>query len=407
MGSEQNLNSRLTSSFAITPIVDLAPVMFFCLLGIFEPEFIRQVHPSLHVAFKMLQGLSYVIAVGSMFRWRRIPGIPVFVFGLMSAALLTRFLSPYPSVDSVWGIISQYTKVALSLSLIVYWVSSDARKFFGVASLLLFTLAVANLASEILYPNGLYMTGWTHVPCYVFGHKNMVVPAMIPGLICVAGYEGISVGRPRVLTGFYILLLLVNALLSHSSTALAVAALVLLLAITMRCFKGFSFGPVAVFAGESVAMILLVFFRIQEQFANLIFRLFKKSVTFSSRTEIWDRWIALFQDNPLVGVGNLPQELLRSVTKGVNAHETWLGILATGGLIRLSVYLVGAFALWRFMRPVKRNAVVRLGMVGLAAFAVVGLMEVMDMNGALFQSFAILEGYIAYCRLNKPSDSSI
>lgn len=406
MGSVQNRYSRLTPSFATTPIVDLAPVMFLCLLGIFEPEFIRQVHPSLHNLFKLLQRLSYLIAVASLFRWRRVPGILVFALGLMSTALLTQLLTAYPSIDSVWGIISQYIKIGLSLSLLVYWVSNDAGKFFGIASFLLASLALANLASEILRPDGLYMTGWTHVPCYVFGHKNMVVPAMIPGLICVAGYEGVSVGRPRALTGFYILLLILNALFSRSSTALAVVALVLLLAIVMRCFSGFSFGPVTVFTGETVAMILLVFLKVQEQFANLIFKLFKKSVTFSSRTEIWDKWVALFEESPIIGVGNLPQELLRSVTKGVNAHETWLGILATGGLIRLSVYLAGAFALWRFMRPVKRDAIVRLGMVGLAAFAVVGLMEAMDMNTALLQSLAVLEGYIAYCRFAEHPSSS-
>ena len=53
MDSDRIFYTLHASSLVTTPIVDLAPVMFICLLGIFEPEFIRQMHPSLHKVFKL------------------------------------------------------------------------------------------------------------------------------------------------------------------------------------------------------------------------------------------------------------------------------------------------------------------------------------------------------------------
>lgn len=398
---KRTYRSALHAAFAETAIVDLAPVMLICLLGIFEPEVIRQMHPSVHRVFKVCQYFGYGIAVVAVPRWRRIPGISMFMLGLMLSALMTKLLIESPSVDSVPSIISEYVKQALVLSLLVYWASCEARKFFGIAALLLTMLGVANLFAEIARPSGLYMTGWTHVPCYVFGHKNMIVPAMLPGFVCIAAYERIAKGRTRGLSGGYVLLLVANAAFSHSSTAFATSVLIVLLLLIARVYKGMYFGPITVFMGETVGMVLLVFLKIQERFSDLIYMLFEKTVTFSSRTDIWARWTDLIRSSPIFGVGNLNQELLRATTGGVNAHETWLGILATGGLVCLSVYLAGAIGLSRFMRPYKSDPVVRVGMVSLAAFAVVGLMEAMDMNGSLLQSVALLEGYIAYRRFSE------
>ena len=407
MDSDRISYSLRTSSLATTPIVDLAPVMFICLLGIFEPEFIRQVHPSLHKVFKLCMLFAYLVAVVSMFSWRRLPGVPLFVMGLMCCAIATRTLVDSPSIDSVAGIISQYVESGLVLALLVYWASSSPKKFFCIAASLSALIGLANLASELLRPNGLFMTGWTHVPCYVYGHKNMVVPSMLPGLICTAAYESVRGGRPRALTGLYVLLIVANAAFSHSSTALATAALLVGLIIVFKCVRGLSVGPLTVFAGETVCMILLVFLQVQQRFADLIFKLFGKTVTFSSRTDIWANWVVLFDRSPLLGVGNLPQELLRSLTRGVNAHEFWLGILATGGLVRLGTYLVGALALSCFLRPARRDAVVRLGMVALVGFAVVGLMEVLDMNMFLFQTIAFLEGYVVFRRSAKKASAAV
>lgn len=398
MNGVHNARSLRASSFATTPIVDLAPVMFLCLLGIFEPEFIRQVHPTLHKLFKLTMLFTYLVAVASMFSWRRLPGVSLFVMGLMCCAIATKVFIDSPSVDSIAGIVAQHVKTSLVLSLLVYWASSGPKKLFCTAALLSALFGMANLASEVLRPNGLYMTGWTHVPCYVYGHKNMVVPSMLPGLICTAAYESIRDGRPRVLTGLYVLLLVANAAFSHSSTALATAALILGAMAVLKCVRGLSIGPVMVFIGETVCMILLVFLRVQALFSDLIFKLFGKTVTFSSRTDIWANWVLLFDKSPILGVGNLPQELLRGLTKGVNAHEFWLGILATGGFVRLGTYLLGTLAFSHFLYPVRQDAVVRLGMITLMAFAVVGLMEVLDMNMSLFQTVAFLEGYVVFRR---------
>ena len=407
MDSDRIFHTLHASSLVTTPIVDLAPVMFICLLGIFEPEFIRQMHPSLHKVFKLFMLFTYLVAVISMFSWRRLPGAPLFVMGLMCCAIATKVLIDSPSIDSVTGIISQYVKTGLGLALMVYWASTSPKRFFCIAALLSASIGMANLASELLHPNGLFVTGWTHVPCYVYGHKNMVVPTMLPGLICTAAYESVRDGRPRTLTGLYVLLVVANAAFSHSSTALATAVLILGLIVFFKCVRGLSVGPLTVFAGETVCMILLVFLQIQQRFADLIFKIFGKTVTFSSRTEIWANWVVLFDKSPLLGVGNLPQELLRALTKGVNAHESWLCILATGGFVRLGAYLLGAMALSRFLRPVRHDAVVRLGMVALMAFAVVGLMEVLDMNGSLLQMIAVLEGYVVFRRSAKKARAAV
>lgn len=380
--------------WAECPLVFSPPLMLVILLGMFEPEIVIQMHPTLHSAFKAAVYGGYLVAAFSVLRWEKVPRTGLFVIALFASAVLSDSLARGFSWGVLESTVIDCAQMFLLCGLTVLWMRSCAKRFLGITSLLFVVLGVVNLGIEVLFPEGLYQAPWTHEPCFLFGHKNSVMTGMIPGLLTVGVWESISRRGKSSLTLAYLLLMLANVAASHSSTSMAAVAVLLVVYALYRTFPELPLTPTVVGVSGFLASVGLVFFQMQKYFDGVLGFLFGKTGDFSSRVLIWEKYVEFFLGSPLTGIGRMGSEALRFETGGVNAHNCLLSILSTGGVFRLVVYAVGLVSLGMAASPFLRDNGVRAFVLVLIAFAIYGLMETFDPSWYLIFSCAVLEGHL-------------
>ena len=114
------------------------------------------------------------------------------------------------------------------------------------------------------------------------------------------------------------------------------------------------------------------------------------SVTASARIEVWQRTLDLWRDSPLLGVGLGAFEVAFPMVETPelatviwrHAHNDWVELLATGGILALLLALAGCLAVIRRLhanlfggRDDERAAA---ALAGLGALSAVGLHELLD-----------------------------
>ena len=185
-----------------------------------------------------------------------------------------------------------------------------------------------------------------------------------------------------------------NVTLARSSTSFAAVFFASVLLLFVLVNGRIRICPSLLLIPSFLLSVLLLFNTIPGIFSNLIMSLFGKTVTFSGRTFIWAKTLSLLDSNLLFGIGSLPSELMRRLVGGVNAHSFLLGIMASGGFLRLLVYLLWVFCSVVAYRCSPKSLYERAPLVfGFACLAIVGLMENIDLTWCLLFYCVSLDVY--------------
>lgn len=86
--------------------------------------------------------------------------------------------------------------------------------------------------------------------------------------------------------------------------------------------------------------ILIVFLKIQNMFSYIIVDVLGKDLTFTGRTDVWNRAIEKILDHPILGYGDLDQLTELSVLGDVYCHNGFLELLFRGGIIQLTLFVI-------------------------------------------------------------------
>lgn len=379
------------TSFLNTPILCLTPVIFLAIVAFFEPEVLVQAHPSMHKLIRLGSYVSLIFGALSVLESKMATKTGIFLLFLTFSSLLAGQVSGFSQQSSQIDICLSFARVFLQCSLFRYWLNSCPRKFLYIGSVYFFVLCILNLIVEIACPSGLYQAPWTHEACFLFGHKNTSILGFLPGSFFIGLYDYFRSGRLRCPSFVYLALIFANVLLSRSSTSSAAVIMGFIFALCFALHRTNFLSPLGLFTGSFLISFFLIFVKIQSRFAGLIFSLFHKTVTFSGRTSIWERAYGIFEISPIVGCGTIASETMRSLIGGVNPHNFFLGILVSGGLLRLTVYVLFFVIMASWFSRIKMNPEALLFVFVFTVLAVVGLMENLDETWCLICSCLFLE----------------
>ena len=385
------------------PIMCLAPLIALVSLGVFEPDYLVQMRPSIHFLVRQFVNLGCLLGVVAVLSTKKPPLTCLFVVALCISAEASSISSPYSAGFDAAGVAITYLRYFLCSALFIFWMKECPMRLLFVLSLYFWMICALNLISEVAFPGGLYRAAWTHEPCYLLGHKNSILLALLPGLVSVGLRDVLKAGRSGWRTYLYMLVVLCNVAIAGSSTSTAAIVIALLLAFLYSSWPNIKLGIASICSLGIASSALIVFLKIQEGFAPLLFAVFHKGITFSSRAPIWDKFIALFDGNQILGVGVISNEVSRALTGGVNAHNMLLGVLMTGGLIRLMIYAAAVAIACITVRKYITDSGIRVFLLVLVCLAVLGLMEAFDASWSLLFICALFEGYC----LTAFSDSQI
>lgn len=262
---------------------------------------------------------------------------------------------------------------------------SAIGKVFGIYTYI-------SLGSFLLYPKGLYTSTtllWGNN--WFLGNKNQATPILLLGIICSL-YDSLMRKGKISLYSLSVIVCSVWYLIGVSSiTGILAAVLTLfIIGITFRWIvvdKIFSCKNIVL--GNMVLFILLVFVRIQnilDLLGNIILQL-GKTLTFSSRTYIWDQVLPLLQTSILWGHGVTSAEEYRNTfhyTWAVNLHSYYLQVLFEGGLLAFVLLfgymIVSAIYYDQYSRK-KESLIIKYGLM---SYLIASQMEVYGYISTIF-----------------------
>lgn len=372
------------------------------LIPYFEPTFNDERLPVVHGVFFLLKCLSAIVAVALMVRRQRLRKASC-VF--LCIAVFQLFLCGVTAVKG--GDVVNIAKASASVICMAYLVEVFVRenpdgliKALGVYFL---AYAAVTLVTTLLFPHGLYLAGgygaWdTNAVRYFAGHKNQLVPSLLPGyVICgVAWLRAGDAERSRRVTALaltvgYGVTMLVIALVADSVTSAIVSAL-LLVAIPLCRVSGVQRVPAAIWMVIVLVVDVLVSLLRVQNLGTWFVALLGRGTTLSGRTAIWDAAEQAIVREPIVGHGVLPDDAMRDALGGFQtAHNVFLTTAFYGGAVGIALLVA---CLLVAARELARNkgAVATFFALCIAAVLVNGIFESLGMGLTVLAFPLILAG---------------
>ena len=230
---------------------------------------------------------------------------------------------------------------------LVQYYSYDEKKILNILDTwkyIIFVLVLVDLASEILYPQGLYSSIYDSYNWFL-GYKTSRVLYSLP--MC-AMFFYTSLKRKRKISFNCWIVLLVAVYDAFLSQATAASVALLLCGFFTFLLKNKFFNKfIEKLANVKIFYIVyfaLTFMIVVSQSADLLgffASAFGKSTTFSGRTVIWLNCINSIISSKGMGVGYLTSDLFAEITnwsRGTNAHNQVLGLLVCGGIPAFIIY---------------------------------------------------------------------
>jgi len=258
-----------------------------------------------------------------------------------------------------------------------------------------------NLVTIIVYPNGLsrsYKEGvYQSFGRWFLGGENVIGAVSLPLSI----YGAVLYKKEkRFVYLFSVILSLGTVFWTNSATSIIggviVGAYIIIKTISdkVRANKeqtGKMILRVAILA-IIFLFILIVLLNGTNIFSGIISNIFHKNLTLSGRFYVWNRVIELIKQRPILGYGfNNSQDNL-GLIGNAHAHDYYLNILYTGGVLSLIVWLMMIIKTIRHALLNFGNEEVRLLSFGIIAFLFMFLTEVYDplyISGFYFMLFLL------------------
>ena len=326
----------------------------FVIVVLIEPAYIsEQLKGSIHQMFY----LSKYLAAGSalflyLIRRTRLNGLLVGCL-FFELALFFPTLLYNASLDN-WLKDCAYTVAFLFFLQVVMEI--DGEILLRALSVVLGIYVNLNTLSWLAYPDGLYRNNLGYQNCWFLGYDN-VAAVIIVVTIAVCLFRILLYRGKRVLWDWIVILSGVWFIfaLGVANAIVAVVFFFLLLAVTGNPGLRSRIGSARLIVlGMFGLFFLIQFFNVQQSNVfSFIFKLLKKSTTFSQRIFLWEKaWTDLADGSILLGFGvHDAAEYVRHFGKywNVHLHCYYLqalyegGILAFGALFGWIFYAAGIF----------------------------------------------------------------
>ena len=233
-------------------------------------------------------------------------------------------------------------------------VRTGRRAFLDGASLALGLLTTAHFATVLAFPGGMYATA-AYRENYLLGYDNAALTTLLPA-VCLAALRDCERGRRLSVRTAAVCACAAGAACRSWTVTSAAVTLLFLLAVLLSAA---GWRPRVVNAGTALAGNALVFagfvcFGVQERFSRFLERALHKDATLSGRAWIWERAGEAFARSPLTGAGLPEPAEARALIGATHAHNFYLDLAFTGGLVCVAAFFLLLFLcarrLWRFRK---------------------------------------------------------
>ena len=290
----------------------------------------------------------------------------------------------------------KYVAASISLVLLVFVYDQNETLMILLKTILIILLIciLINFFSIVVFPGGLYVDERNWWQNYFLGYKNRHIYFFLP-YICIQAVVDIS-EKKRLSAQFYVMsiIIFISSILINSSTCVFSILLTLVGIVIFRnsrVSKFLTLGKEFIFS----SILTVIFFLVTNMkfFGDLIYALFKKNATFTGRTNIWEASLRLIAQKPIFGCGAVSLENVDTSVWNVTftqAHNKYLDILLSGGIIMLMIFAV---LCWLVNRKLKKNKIVfsQIFVWTLGGYAILFLME-----SSKSDVFFFLIMYLAY-----------
>ena len=240
---------------------------------------------------------------------------------------------------------------------------------------LLWMYTIINIATVIIFPNGITQTGTSLSAVYFLGQPTRYAYFYFPALLFCAIEDELlyrKIGKNTILIFIICFTMLVTAWTVGSS----IAMFVLVVFYFFHRLK--IFNTVTYFAVQLIGYFGLVYFSIQKIFETLILGYLKKDMTMSSRTLIWKNALNAISESPYLGIGILDNVETRKVLGFVHAHNHLLHITFSCGYIGLTIFFALIVTAYAAAEKYREFFVAKICAIFVCAVGIQLLMDTVD-----------------------------
>ena len=299
----------------------------FLIFPFIKPNYIIHIE-SLNLIYNIMQILNLIIIVFLLVKNKKISKEFLLIVFMQLILVTSTYINNGEIIDAIVNSIQ-----IIAFALIIYYLTQkDIKIFFKAMAIILLVLVLINYITIIARPEG-YLIGY--LKKWFFGTKNNHFSIILPAIICNYIYCLYAKEKKSLNIYFYLLLLISGAsiLFLQSATSL-VAFLITIMYFPLRKFiKDINIKLYLVI--YIIVSLCILVFNIQNNFKFIIEDVLNKDLTFTGRTEIWEKSIDFIKEKPILGYGVENQDY-RVIKFGkesfIHCHNMILEIFYQGGL---------------------------------------------------------------------------
>ncbi len=378
------------------------PLWILLLIPYFEPAVfgVMEITGFLDTIYDLWRlAAAAVVAVlylhGMILEKRKPSGVMLCLWGYLLSVLVSSVLHG----ENYWNVLNHVVTIGTFCMLLELSLRHSPDTTLDMLFYPLTVLILANFVLMCLYPGGI-TTGGTYKYSYNFlGIDNFLAPLLIPYMILVALRSTMRTGGLDWVAYTLITISSICVVLVWAATGMMGLAVVLvfLLFFYQRRLQTLFNGLTSMLAGFGL-LFGVVLFRLQNLFAFFIEGVLHKGLSFTGRTEIWDRAVEMFLNSPWLGYGYAQYGKVYRLRKGkyYHGHNIFLEVAVEGGVLGLGFFLMMLGLVGDQLMRHRKHPCACLISAGIMACAVMTTMEPYhDANGLMIYGLLVLGYHIS------------
>ena len=327
-------------------IVGKDQLFFFLIYMILIKPAAAAYMPSINVIWNIVQMLvflygGYILCIKKKSRVIRLL-IVLYSLFLTSAV--------FNSADVI-AVARQFAPYLFCAVLTEYWINKHGLKPIFALHSLLVSYSIINLATILVFPDGLYTSvtsdGISHVACWFLGYKNPQIRTLLIALVLeFLLYSSPPKHKLKKRTIIFTAIVVYSTVYVRSGTALI--ALILFLTLLFLLRKDYSLlarvlSPTGIIIVYLAINIVIVGWQTVSLpfIAAQINGLLRSDIgTMNSRTYVWQAAMLLIKNNPILGNGGLPFTASIYGFRVTHPHNYMLYQWLSGGVLSVMLTVI-------------------------------------------------------------------
>ena len=329
--------------------------IFLLIVPHLKPESFEYVFSALDFLFNIGRVIS-VIVITMMYAktGKRVSKFTRIVFTLQMWIFITTIINNGDIKRAAMSLIS-----TMSLILIVEFFIADSIKVVNTLMVIFELLIYVNLATIVLFPDGLYQQGvHSEFIDYFLGFKNAFIPYCLIAILIACFYR---IYENKSMRSYALIIACVLSVIISKSITSSVALILTLILVVYsffdnksKIFEVFSLGRIYIIS--IIVNILFVFlgFLSRSSFLNsFITNVLGKEMAMGARQMIWSISSVMISEKPLIGYGI--GEHVRYAGYVWHGHNKYIQLMLEGGIPSLLIFIILIYLIIVKLKKVKKS----------------------------------------------------